>query len=40
MSGNQYLLVAYVIGLGLPWGYAVFLWLNSRSLERRERGRT
>ena len=36
MSGTQYLILAYVIGLGLPLAYCVSLWLGHRSLRVRE----
>ena len=36
MSTNNYVILAYVIGLGLLWGYAVVLWLAGRSVARRE----
>jgi hypothetical protein len=34
MSGSEYAIVAYVIGLGLMWGYAATMWLSSRRLNR------
>jgi len=30
MSGNDYLVLGYALGLGLLWGYAVVLWKQSR----------
>ena len=39
MSGEYYLILAYVVGLGLLWGYAGWLWNTSRHLCRRERDR-
>jgi hypothetical protein len=30
MNGNNYVILAYAIGLGLLWGYAAVLWLQSR----------
>jgi hypothetical protein len=35
MLSNQYLTLAYVIGLGLLWGYVASLWIAGRSLSRR-----
>ena len=40
MTGNDYLLLAYVVGLGLVWGYALLLAFTSRSLRKREADRT
>lgn len=37
MMGDDYLLLGYIAGLGLLWGYAVLLWLGGRSIDRRER---
>ena len=37
MTGDGYLLLGYVIGLGLLLGYAVVLWLSWRALDKRER---
>ena len=31
MNGFQYVILAYVLGLGLIWGYALVLWLKSRA---------
>jgi hypothetical protein len=36
MSTNQYLLLGYVVGLGLLWGYPLKLLLESMSLKKRE----
>ena len=36
MSTHHYVIFAYVIGLGMLWGYAVVLWLAGRNLARRE----
>jgi hypothetical protein len=33
---NQYLVLAYVIGLGLLWGATVQMWMADRALSRRE----
>ena len=30
MSGQGYVILGYVIGLGLLWGYAAALWLALR----------
>lgn len=30
MSATGYTILAYAIGLGLLWGYALKLWLGSR----------
>ena len=35
MLSNQYLVLAYAIGLGLLWGYVATLWLAGRALDRR-----
>jgi hypothetical protein len=35
MLSNQYLTLAYVIGLGLLWGYVASLWISRRALDRR-----
>ncbi|WP_428938354.1 hypothetical protein [Fontivita pretiosa] len=37
MSGQNYVILAYAIGLGLLWGYAAKLWWETRSLARRQR---
>ncbi len=34
---KDYVIWAYVIGLGLFLGYALLLWLEGRKLARRER---
>jgi hypothetical protein len=31
MNGQQFVIFAYAIGLGLLWGYAAVLWWESRS---------
>lgn len=37
---NRYLVLAYVIGLGLLWGSTMLMWMADRALSRREhRGR-
>lgn len=33
---QDYLLLAYVISLGVLWGYAVWLWVAGRRLKRRQ----
>jgi hypothetical protein len=40
MSGNDYLVLGYVISFMLLWGYAIVLWLTGINLRKRERGRT
>ena len=30
MNAENYVIAAYVIGLGLMWGYAVYLWNATR----------
>ena len=41
MNGTNYVIVAYVIGLGLLWGYALTLWLvNSRPARPAEGGKS
>jgi hypothetical protein len=37
MNGQNMILFAYVLGLGLLWGYAGALWLESRTIARREK---
>ena len=37
MTGHDYLLMGYIAGLGLLWGYAILIWLGGRSIDRRER---
>ena len=36
MNGTNFAILAYVVGLGLIWGYAISLWLASRNLAKRE----
>lgn len=36
MSSNGFVILAYVLGLGLLWGYAAMLFLAGRTLNRRE----
>jgi hypothetical protein len=31
MNGTQFVILAYVLGLGLIWGYCVALWLKSKA---------
>jgi hypothetical protein len=35
MTGTHYLILAYIVGLALLWGYAIALWLTCRA----QRGR-
>jgi|GEM_PF-3350312 len=37
MLGNDYLRLAYVLGLGLLWGYAIVLWIARGRAARRGR---
>jgi hypothetical protein len=37
MTGEGYLILGYIVGLGLLVSYAILLWLAGRSLDRRER---
>lgn len=34
MSGNDYVILAYAVGLGLLWGYAATLWFGLRRAAR------
>ncbi len=36
LTAEQYLLLGYVVGLGVLLGYAAKLWLSARSLKLRE----
>ncbi len=36
---NSYLIGGYVIGFALLWGYAVMLFIESRSIRKMERAR-
>ena len=36
MSGLQYTVLAYAVGLGLLVGYGVSLWARLRGLKRRD----
>ncbi len=36
MSSNGFVILAYALGLGLLWGYAVMLFFAGRSIGRRE----
>ncbi|MDY7107313.1 MAG: hypothetical protein SYC29_01635 [Planctomycetota bacterium] len=36
MTGEGYLVLGYIVGLGLLLGYAILLWLAGRSLDKRE----
>jgi hypothetical protein len=33
VTGQAYVILGYVIGLGLLWGYALTLWLAARRRE-------
>lgn len=33
MSDTSYLILAYVLGAGLLWGYGLTLWLQCRSFK-------
>ncbi len=37
MTGIQYAILAYIVGLGLLAGYALVLWTESRRLAARGR---
>ncbi|MHC5023743.1 MAG: hypothetical protein ACYTGG_07510 [Planctomycetota bacterium] len=39
MTGEQYLLLGYIVALGMLWGYAAHLLWLSRSLRQREGAR-
>lgn len=39
MTGAQYAVVAFVVGLGLMLGYAMVLWLAHRNMARRRRNK-
>lgn len=36
---QQYVMIAYAIGLGLMLGYGLMLWLEHRTIQRRQRRR-
>ena len=38
MNGNNFVIVAYAIGLGLLWGYAALLWLEDAGQKAKGRG--
>jgi hypothetical protein len=38
VNGTTYVIVAYVIGLGLLLGYALTLWIAARKTCKREEG--
>jgi hypothetical protein len=42
MSNTGYLILGYVVSLGLLWGYAVMLWVHWRHTKHRsaQRDRT
>jgi len=35
MNGQSFVILGYVIGLGLLWGYAATLWWESRRMAQR-----
>jgi hypothetical protein len=37
MNAETYLVAAYIISIGLLWGYATALWIEARTLRGRER---
>ena len=37
MNDRQYLILAYVIGLGVLWGYALLVWAGMRRAAPRDR---
>ncbi len=37
MTGESYLMLGYIVGLGLIWGYVVLLWMAGRSVRGQER---
>jgi hypothetical protein len=39
MNAENYLILAYVLGLGIVWGYAVLMWRESRGIAIHERAR-
>jgi hypothetical protein len=39
MTREQYVILAYVIGLGLMLGYGLVLWIEYRSSKRRQKRR-
>jgi hypothetical protein len=36
MNGEQYLIMAYVVGVVVLWGYGALLWLEARAMTRAE----
>lgn len=36
MTAENYVALAYAIGLSLMWGYAAYLWTQGRAQRRRE----
>ncbi|MFG0253068.1 MAG: hypothetical protein ACF8NJ_09370 [Phycisphaerales bacterium JB038] len=36
LTSEQYLLLGYIVGVGVLLGYAAKLWLNARRLGQRE----
>jgi hypothetical protein len=37
MTPTHHLILAYVVGVALLWGYAAYLWILTRTLRYRER---
>lgn len=35
MNATDYAILAYVLGLGLMWGYAASIWIGHRAAIRR-----
>lgn len=35
MNGNTYFILAYVVGGLMLWGYAILLWVESRTLKKQ-----
>ena len=36
MNGERYLIMAYIVGVLVLWGYGALLWLEATALRRRE----
>lgn len=36
MSGEQFMILGYVVGTVAIWGYGALLWIEARSLRKRE----
>ena len=37
MTAEGYVILAYVLGLGMLWGYGVWLWIAARALNKEQR---